>query len=284
MIGNRNCRRFTADNRAVSAVIGFILILGLLTLTLAIYQAQIVPQQNAQTEFEHFEESRDELIEIRNAVSTAGQADVSQFPSLTLGTTYQSRVLTINPAPPSGTIQTSNPYNITVANETEQLNITTRFLEYEPGYNELRVGSTRFEHSVLYLDERNRDSDVSVIQDQNIVDDGSVKITALQNSFQQTGTQRVTLEIYPQGRLDPADLPEGDNLTVTVPTQLDDDEYWNETLDETGDLYQGVDRGAHADGVHALNLSVDVDDLRINTVGLQAEPTEDPVTTVNRST
>jgi len=74
-------REFSKDNRAVSAVIGFILIFGILTLTLTVYQAQIVPQQNAQTEFEHFEESQNELIELRNSISTAGQTDVSQFPS-----------------------------------------------------------------------------------------------------------------------------------------------------------------------------------------------------------
>jgi len=284
MVSNTASRRFVADDRAVSAVIGFILIVGLLVLTLAVYQVQVVPQQNAQTEFEHFEDSQNELTELRNAISTAGQTDVSQFPSLQLGTTYQTRLLTINPPPPSGTLQTSEPYNITVKNGTAETNITTRFIEYEPGYNELQVGPTRYEQSVLYVDERDRDSGVSIIENQHIVDSETVRITALQNELQRTGTHRTTVEIYPQGRIDPAELPAGDELTVTIPTQLDEDDYWNETLDESGEVYRGVDRETHADGVHALNLSVDVDNLRINTVGLQTEPTEDPVTTVNRST
>jgi len=275
MIGTRDSQAFAADNRAVSAVIGFILIFGILVLLLTVYQAQIVPQQNAQTEFEHFEDTENELVELRNAISTAGQADVSQFSSVRLGTTYQSRLLTINPAPPVGTLQTSDEYNITISNGTAEhdLNISTRFLEYQPGYNELDVGLTQYEHSVLYLDERDRGNNVSVIEDQNLVKDGTVRITALQNEFQQTGTNRITLELYPEDDVDGSEFPEqdGENLNVTIPTQLDEDEYWNDALDDVGSIYQGTEE--HGE-IHALNLSVDEDDLEVNTVGIQLEPDE----------
>jgi hypothetical protein len=112
---------------------------GILILALTTYQAAIVPEQNAQTEFQHFEEVRDELIQLRNSISTAGQSDVSQFPSVILGTNYQTRTVTINPPAPAGTLQTSDAYNITISNGTEEYdkNITTRFLEYQPGYNEI---------------------------------------------------------------------------------------------------------------------------------------------------
>ena len=270
-------RRFAADNRAVSAVIGFILIFGILVLLLTVYQAQIVPQQNAQTEFEHFEDNKNEMIELRNAISTAGQADVSQFPSVTLGTSYQTRLLTINPAPPVGTLQTSESYNITIANETHQTNVSSKFLVYEPGYNELQIGSTTYEHSVLYLDERDRENNVSIVEDQNLVKDGKVRITALQNSFQQQGTNRITLELYPQDELSDGDgdFPDGDDLNVTIPTQLDADEYWDDELADKS-VYDGVDIDARDEGVHTLNLSVDEDNLKVNSVGIQLEPDEEP--------
>jgi len=70
---------FVSDRRGVSAVLGFILMFGILILALTTYQAQIVPQENAATEFEHFQDVRDEMVGIRNSISTAGQADVSQF-------------------------------------------------------------------------------------------------------------------------------------------------------------------------------------------------------------
>ena len=279
MVDKRTSRRFAADNRAVSAVIGFILIFGILVLLLTVYQAQIVPQQNAQTEFEHFEDSKNELIELRNTISTAGQADVSQFPSVTLGTNYQTRLLTINPAPPAGTLQTSDKHNITIANESSEydLDISTRFLEYEPGYNEITVGPTRYEHSVLYLDERERGNNVSIIEEQNLVKDGTVRITALQNEFQQTGTNRVTLELYPQDEVNASEFPEsehGQNLTVTVPTQLNGD-YWEDSLPDG--IFDDFDE-EQDDEPNSLNLSVDEDDLEVNTVGIQIEPDEGAAT------
>ena len=280
MADKRVNQGFAADDRAVSAVVGFILIFGILVLTLSVYQAQIVPQQNAQTEFEHFEESQNELIELRNSISTAGQTDVSQFPSVTLGTNYQTRLLTINPAPPAGTLQTSEKYNITISNGNpeDDLNISTRFLEYQPGYNEITVGPTQYEHSVLYLDERDRGNNVRIIEDQHLVKDGTVRITPLQNEFQQTGTDRVTLELYPQEQVDTSEFPEqdGEPLNVTIPTQLDEDEYWNDALEEVGSIYQGVDTEVHGEEIHALNLSVEEDDLEVNTVGIQLEPDESP--------
>lgn len=274
--------RFVDDKRGVSAVIGFILIFGILVLALTTYQAAIVPQQNAQTEFEHFEDNRDELIEFRDAVSTAGQSNVSQFPNIKLGTNYQTRLFTINPPPPSGTIQTSETYNITISdsNGENTKNISTRFVEYRPGYNEISVGSTWYEHSVLYLDEREQ-SGQNIIRDQNIVSSsGTITITALQNPFQETRTGRVTLELYPQEQIADDDFPDGDNLKVTIPTRLNGSDYWDDELDDTT-IYQGVDDYEGADGVYEVKLdNVDSDDLRVNTVGIQDKPNEDPAKNV----
>jgi|AntDeeMetagen285_2_1112576.scaffolds.fasta_scaffold05930_2 hypothetical protein len=261
---------FVDDTRGVSEVVGFILVFAVLILALSTYQAAIVPQQNAQTEFQHFEDVRNEMIELRNSISTAGQADVSQFPSVTLGTNYRTRTVTVNPPPPAGTLQTSEPYNITIANKSgSQMNISTRFIEYQPGYHEISIGSTWYEHSVLYLDERDRGG-VSIIEEQNIVKNKTVRITALQNQFQETGTGRVTLELYTRDRVNK--FPSG-NLTVRVPTRLTEDDYWDEALADTGDIYQGVDSDSDVD---RLNLSVNETDLEVNTVGIRGEPDEGP--------
>jgi len=261
---------FVDDTRGVSEVVGFILVFAVLILALSTYQAAIVPQQNAQAEFQHFEDVRNEMIELRNSISTAGQTDVSQFPSVTLGTNYRTRTVTVNPPPPAGTLQTSEPYNITIANKSgSQMNISTRFIEYQPGYHEISIGSTWYEHSVLYLDERDRGG-VSIIEEQNIVKNKTVRITALQNQSQETGTGRVTLELYTRDRVNK--FPSG-NLTVRVPTRLTEDDYWDEALADTGDIYQGVDSGSE---VNRLNLSVNETDLEVNTVGIRGEPDEGP--------
>ena len=261
-------RRFSDDQRAVSAVIGFILIFGILTLTLTVYQAQIVPQQNAQTEFTHFEETRDELIEVRNAISRTGQAGDPQFPSVTLGTTYQSRTLTINPAPAFGTLQTSeDDISILIRNESgdEIDTITTHFIEYQPGYNELDVASTWYENSVLYTDVSGENN--TIIEEQNLVTDGTtLKITAIENGFEETGTSRTTLEMN-RNRTD-IEFNESENLTVEIPTRQGP-EYWDDALEEyengdnltynktesQGDIYT-----VRFDNVNSTNIStIEVD-------------------------
>jgi len=266
---------FTRDTRAVAPVVGFILMIGILVLLLAVYQAQVVPQQNAAAELEHHEDTRNELRSLHNAIAAVGADQSPRFQSITLGTAYESRTLGVNPTPPAGTIRTEQ-HNISIVNgNNSQTNISTQFIEYQPGYNELSVGSTWYENSVLYLDERERGNELSVVEDQNLVEDGNVTIVAVQNEFQETGTGRVTLALYPQNGLDNVSLPEEDgNYTVEVPTRINETEYWDEALVDAGDIYQGVDDTGE-DDPDLLNLSVEPDALDINSVGIRLEPDDD---------
>ncbi len=270
-------RRFSNDQRAVSAVVGFILVFGILVLLLTVYQAQIVPQQNAQTEFEHFEDNKNEMIELRNAISTSGQADTPQFPSVTLGTSYQTRLLTINPAPPTGTLKTSEPYDINIDNGSHEETVSTRFLKYEPGYNELSIGTVWFENGVLYLDEREQ-SGFSVIEEQNLLrSNKTLRVNALQNEFSETGTDRVTLELYPTEDIGEDDILEG-NLNVSLPTRLNESDYWRDAFEEDpNEVFDNVDESAFPedDEVFALELNISADDLRLNTVGIQSAPEQE---------
>jgi len=271
MSRKRICRELSEDNRAVSAVIGFILIFGILMLLLTVYQAQIVPQQNAQTEFAHFEDTRDELIELRNSISRTGQAGDPQFPSVTLGTNYQSRTLTINPAPASGTLQTSDDYNISIYNSSESeepINVSTRFVEYRPGYNEITIESTWYENSVLYTDVSEQNN--TIIEDQNIVTDGTkLKITAIENEFQKTGTSRTTIEINRnQSDIDLEKFEEDENLTVEVPTRLDDSYWSGEFNDDDPITYHDVDKDGEINRL-ILNAT-DKDAVNINTVEINS--------------
>jgi hypothetical protein len=285
MISNSIVTRFQDDNRAVAPLIGFIFLFGFLVIAFVGYQAQVVPQQNAETEFDHFQENRYELIELRNSISRTGTSNRAQFPTVQVGTSYRTRTLALNGPPPAGLLQTSEPYPINISNESGGLirQIPTRFIQYQPRYYEIYVGSTWYEHSLLYLDDSDRGGGIHVIREQEIVDKGSVNITAVQNSFQKTGTGRVTLEVYPMNNFTTDDFPEENNLTVTIPTRLEADEYWNETLNGTSDTYQGVDDEAHGNNTHALNLTVDSDNLRVNTVGVQTEPDENPITNIDRT-
>jgi hypothetical protein len=253
-------------------VVGTVILFGFLILALSLYQVQVVPQENAQVEFQHFEDVRNDLVELRAGISTAGQANTPQFETVQLGTNYPNRLFAINPPSPSGTLQTSPEYNVTISNATTTVTVPTRFLQYRPGYNELGRSSTWYDASVLYLDERSDGGGFAVIEDQNLVDNQTVRITALQNEFQRSGTGSVNVELYPTESVSAGDFPTGD-LNVTIPTRLNGAEYWDDEL-AGNEVYDGVGTDEYDDGVHALNLETNSTDVRINTVGIQSTPNE----------
>lgn len=271
-------QRFYNDNRAVSAVIGFILIFGMLMLALTAYQAQIVPQQNAQTEFRHFEEVTDDMIEIRSGALSAGQSDRPQYPTITMGTNYRSRLLTINAPPAGGTLQTSQPYPIKINGDKI---VDTRFLEYEPGYNEFEGESIHYENSVLYTNSSDRPR---IIESQSLVaGDGRLRITALQNKLEETGTGQLEIELYPTETSDiDFDEMEGE-INITIPTRLDD--HWNDTLsrDLDNDDFEVINDSRYGNDVFALEVKIDVKDVEINTVGIQEAPDGDTAKNIGQA-
>jgi len=275
---------FTEDDRAVAPIIGFILLFGILTIAFAGYQAEQVPQQNAETEFQHYQDVQNDLIVVRNAISRAGQQNQSQFESVRLGTNYRERILALNPPDPTGTLRTSDSYPVRIEQgeigEEERTPIAaspipTRFLTYQNGYNELEVAPIQYDNSVLYLSDPDGDEAV-VFEEQNLVrDNGDVVLTTLQNQFDRSATGRVTVELYPTTSA-PTTLPDG-TLTIRIPTKLSED-YWTDALDETS-----LDEGNYrvldateayplASDVRGLELQVAADDLVFNTVGISSAP------------
>lgn len=276
------------DNRAVSEVIGVVILFGFLILALSLYQVEVVPQQNAETEFQHSGEVRNDLVELRASILQAGAIDQPQYQTVQLGTTYSTRVFAINPPSPAGTIRTTDAYPITISNGSDtpegSITIPTRFIEYQPGYNELDRSPTWYDASVLYLDARDEGGGIVVIEDQNLVDGGEVQITALQNEFRRSGTGRVTLELRPAKDVT-GDIPEGD-LTVTVPTRLSEDDWEAKTNFPTdSDVYDGVtDTGDDINNMNIYNLTLKTtaSNLTVDTVGIQEAP-EDPTQNADAS-
>lgn len=278
MIPTHNDVTLQDDNRAVAPVIGFILMFAILVLAFIQYQAQVVPQQNAETEFEHFEEHQNEMVELRSAILTAGTDDRDQFPTVQLGTTYQIRTFALNGPPPAGTLKTTEPYPINISDESgNNATVETRFLEYQPGYFEIDIGSTWYENSVLYLEEGPTDVKRVFIEDQSLINKETLQIIALQNEFQRTGTDRVTLELrtledQTVGNL--SNLDKSDNLTVEMPTRLERN-YWHNQLNDSDVVDVGDSTPDRFDpGVNRQNLTVD--NVTVNSVGIRDAPDEDP--------
>lgn len=271
-------RSFWDDSRGISALIGVMFLFAFAVILISMNQAYIVPQENSEIEFQHFEEVRSDMVSVRSSVLTAGQADVSQYATVQMGTNYPPRIFAVNPPPASGTLRTSDSYDIVITNGSDTHTISTRFIQYRPGYNELEVGSTWYENSILYLGETRRSGRV-MIEDQQLVTDGNtLRITALQNEFDQSGTGRATLELYPTEATTADDIPTGD-LDITVPTRLTVDEYWGDAM-QGQSFYDGVTEDDYEPGIHGLEFSIDTtqdsNELQVNTVGIRSEPDEGP--------
>jgi len=280
-----------ADRRAVSNLVGFMLLFSILLLALTGYQVQVVPQETAQGEFEHHQTVQNNLIEFRNAVfetATAGQSVLGSGSSVTaiqLGTTHPSRILTVGPPSSSGTLRTSESYNVTVqntrTNRTET--VPTRFVEYTPQYSEYRVGSIWYENSMLYLDERDRDNaEPIVLADQQLAVDGrTIRVIPSQNEINENGIGSASIEKYAADAVEQhPELFEAETrrMQITLPTRLNGTEYWDGELD--GSVQYTIDEDAYESGVHELELLVEPD-IEINTVGFQSGPTENPLRSPN---
>ena len=268
---------FNHDSRGVSAVIGFLLVFSFIIILLSINQAQFVPQENSEIEFQHYQEVQDDMVEVRSAISTAGQANVSQYPTVELGTSYPTRLFALNPAAPAGTLETRGGYNITLTrSDGTTRNVSSQFIVYQPGYNELGENPIWYENSVLYIDARDNDGRIAVLEDQNLIRGGSqVRINAIQNDFSVTSSGRVTIEIYPTENTDISLDEWTGKVNVKLPTRLNESEYWGSQLDKydeahEGVTYHGVDRPD--DDIHLVNLTVDANSLKFNTVGIDRAP------------
>ena len=269
---------FRDDSRGVSELIGFILMFAILIILLSIHQAQFVPQENKEIEFQHFQEVTDNMVEVRSSISTAGQANVSQYPTVKLGTKYPVRLFAINPPPPGGSLETSKAYNIWI-NDTDGASesVSTRFLVYRNGYNYLQVDPIWYEHSVLYLDVRENGGGIAIYEDQNIITgNNSVRVTALQNDFSVSSTGEVTVELYPTETTSVILSDMSGNITLKIPTRLNESIYWDDAI---GDMNSNGEWEYHGtephpeEGIWWLNLTVNADSLKFNTVGINSAPT-----------
>lgn len=265
------------DDRAVAPVIGVVILFGFLILSLSLYQVQVVPQQNAQVEFQHFEEVRNDLVELRAGILQAGSTDRPQYQTVWLGTSYSTRLFAINPPAPAGTIRTVESPPITISNGEETVTIPTRFLQYRPGYNEIDQSPTWYDTSVLYVDAREEGGGVAVIEGQELVDNENVSIVALQREFRRSGTGRVTVELQPA--VNPTDeIPDGP-LTITIPTRLSESDWENKTDLTESPVYDDVtdtdnDVGVDNSDIYNLTLNTNANNLTVDTVGVQEAPEE----------
>ena len=218
---------FREDRRGVSALVGAVLLIGILVLFLSSYQALIVPQQTAQAEIEHNQQVENEMVDFRNALYEARLDNRNRTASVTLGTTYQSRFITVNPPPATGTLQNTDPGNVTVRHNGGELELKNNFFfEYTPTYSEYREsGTIRYENTLVYHE---FDSSNVKLTGQRLVDGNTVRLIQNDPSINENGVDRVSYEPKPNE----SRILRPDSANITLPTNLEPGEWSSLLADE----------------------------------------------------
>ena len=159
--------KFCSDDRAQSIQVGAVLLFGFLILALTLYQAQGVPEENRQVEFEHSQQVGNEMVDLYTAVFDTVVDGEPRTATITLGTEYNNRLFFIYPPPASGTLQTTADKPVRLHNVTSVTHpdtnqsfdnywdnstrtYTTQAITYSPNYRELRgTADYRIEYGML---------------------------------------------------------------------------------------------------------------------------------------
>ena len=235
-----NDHRVRRDTRAVSALVGAILLLGILVIALSSYQAAIVPQQNAETEFDHNQQVEDEMVDFRNALLEARLDERERATSVELGTRYQSRTIAVNPPPAPGTIQSVEQEDgISVDSQNEDFTLEgDQFVEYTPSYAEYReAGTIRYENTLVYHDFENANV---TLTDQRLLAneapsgfdvDGTIRLVPSEPDIDEQGIDPVSIEPTPERARFVTVTDPKITLPTDLPVDATDGTDWNELLD-----------------------------------------------------
>jgi hypothetical protein len=241
---------FDSDQRGVSEVLGAILVFGILIVLLSIIQTQAVPAQNQEIEFKHNQEVQGDFAELQQSVSESVRDGNRRSVSFSLGASYPSRLLFINPPDPSGAVRSTDAQTAEIVaqngdiqspegqvdariqnvNPSGGLSFELRSLVYEPNYNEYQnPPSLVSEYGVMYLNAS--DSSV-VVENRTVVDGTTISLVSTAGDFDRSSaaTRPLGVDAAPAPTTTVPiqhDSPSSSNfIELTLPTRLGQ-EYWN---------------------------------------------------------
>jgi len=259
-----------------------VLLFGFIILALTIFQAEAVPEENKQVEFDHSQEVAEDMVALYGAMFETVADGEPQSVSIALGTDYNDRLFFIYPPPASGALQTTEPrqlqfHNVTAVEDrdtnqsfdnywrNETRNYTTRAITYRPNYRELRgTADYRLEYGVLaaqYPEEtqlRIAESHHPIIGDTD--DDGvtEIEVVVVDGELRQVSSD--TESVIPERVTDASTVrvtnaTNTSSLTLALPTGLSN-ATWN-TSNPDGILY-------NRPSVENVTLNGDVAEIQLD--------------------
>lgn len=262
---------FWDDTRAVSPLIGFILLFGFLILGLSLYQATIIPNDNTQTEFIHNQEVQNDLIDLRDATHNSGLDTISRSTSVSLGTYYKSRIITINPVSPVGTLSTVDPKkDISVEpnsnTESTTWNFSTQYIQYEPQYREYQdPPTTTIEHSLIYNTFESANTNLT-LSGQRMIEPDRLVIPIIEGDVSATDIDSVSFHVIYREQ---ETVSISDNVTVTVPTRVP--QLWEDEV-----AAEGIDNVTISSTDTTVEIEADVSEVILYRIELSENMAQTP--------
>lgn len=257
------------DDRAVSAVVGFVFIFAIVIALLAIYQASMVPSQNSNIEFNHYRGVQADFLDVRNTILTSDQTGNRGFVTMDFVVSYPARIVGVNAAPPNAEFETSEADPIIVKEGETNVSDTIcagggtaqpRVLTYRPQYNYFgEAPSLVYENTVYY--KQTEDGTVILETGQQLVQGGVVNLVPLTSDLYLSSGEATSVETVP-GNVRTTEITEAN---ISVPTQLSEED-WEALLE--GD----IDPGNVSVSNGYLSLTPGTIEVRCSQMGLNEAP------------
>lgn len=251
--------KFGGDDRAVSEIMGSILVFGLLLLLLVLAQVTLVPVWNQQVEYEHSLRAQDDVGDLQTGISRVAAAGNPERTAIETGVSYPSRPLLVNPPPVQGEISTTDRHDVGLYNVVAEGNgetrdfwdglrahtYGTRSIRYGAGYHEYEnAGSFYIENGVMYRDFG--DATVVTGSQNDLISGKRITLVVLDGEFGDASGATTTVGLSPvsaPSRSVAVTNASGENIEIAVRTRLSK-ERWNEILaDERAPQGNVVDIG-----------------------------------------
>lgn len=273
----RGRRSLLGDDRGQAIWIGAVLLFGFLVVGLTIYQAAIVPRQNAEIEFDHYQRVQDDMDRLGAETITVAGRNITSSPTVSLGMEYPARSVALNPPPVSGGLEERADGSIEVTTAGGSLDVaglcggsaSTFGIGYGPAYNEFDGQPIVYENGQVYVDGESRSD--AVLDGRTVIDTSreTIDIYRLSGPLpteSQTGS--LSLDLEGSGIIGKAENVDVD--TVTFPSELSPDKWESDAIADGDDDINSVTDVA--DGVE-----IDIDDadtytIRCYTIGVGGDP------------
>lgn len=218
------------NDRGQTIAIGMLFMLTFVVLGISGAQAEIVPQQNEQTELSHYDSVMGDMLRVHSAVGTDSRVSVD------MGVRYQPRAILMNPPPVYGSLRTSEGEHVVIdasgapgeADDfwSQEQKIDTTKIRYSGGYNRLELSDIVVEGWAVY-----KDHDTPTVQsDIDIISGNTVNLATVRGD--QSSTSIDNTQISMAGR-DVRDVTVNGPVEIEIPTDLPKS-YWKTQLNEAG--------------------------------------------------